>query len=856
VSTLVRSKGLAARIFALPLAFLCLAGFSPVAKSQIAPTLLPYNLSVIAGGAKASPAAGATCPVSGLKSTDAFGDGCLATEVLLGGPRFVTTDKNGIVYLADANNSLIRRIDPLTGVITTVAGGTSTNPATGTTCGSGVSLDSLGDGCPATLVHLSKPMGVAFSPAGDLYFADNGNDDVRKIDHTTGIITNVAGNTVATGFPVYGYKTNNTSTTGPVNAATQSYLNFPYGIAFDAAGNLYIADEGNQALSIVNLSAATITVQGQTIPAGTIAKFAGYGNAAATNPVIKASATSGDCPNFVSTTQRGGCYFASWTDGSLANVSNLDNNFDVAVDAAGNVFFANYFNYDAGKITASNAISTYAGIQGTKGTTVKRGNTGSFGIGNTFNVALDAAADLYVSDGSNGVVWRIDAGTLAMYPAAGGATAVCSGATDAVGDGCPATQAIFSKASGSSSTLVPGGAGGLFVDPFGDLLITDTTTNTVRMAASGTYFGAVGANQPTQTVAVHFAAADAPASNPFSLTAGSGNFSLGAFNCAPANSDGTIDCTIAVTATPAALGAFTGTLTVKSSKGATSNFALSGTFVTSKLTRTTVAYSNGGACNSSTVATTAPVTLTANVISSGSPTGTITFFANGTQIGTPQTISNSGTATLVNTFSTAGTYAITATYNGDANFNASTASSTSITSSAPGFTSAVLPTMQSTVVAGQTALYSFTVQQNVYTGTISFACSGLPAYSSCVFSPTTITSGGCTTTSTIALSILTQQATSVNPSTLGPGSGPWQALGVLPGVLLALVIGIRRRKSPLRFGQVWLALAFLMATTGLVACGKSGLSSAATPSGAATVTVTATGSAGTVNTFTIPLTVK
>ena len=445
-----------------------------------------------------------------------------------------------------------------------------------------------------------------------------------------------------------------------------------------------------------------------------------------------------------------------------------------------------------------------------------------------------------------------------MYPAAGGATTVCSGAVDAVGDGCPATQAIFGKSSGSGATLVPGGAGGLFVDPYGDLLITDTTTNVVREAASGTYFGAVGANQPTQTVAVHFAASDAPASNPFSLTAGSANFSLGAFSCAAANSDGTTDCTIAVTATPATLGAFTGTLTVKSSKGATSNFTLSGTYVSSPLTRTTLSFSSGSTCNLSTVATTTPITLTATVVSTGSPTGTITFFANGVQIGTPQTISANGVATLVNTFSTANTYVITAKYSGDANFNASTSASTTITSSAPTFTTALLPTMQSTVVAGQTALYSFTVTPNVYNGTISFACTGLPAYSSCVFSPATLPTTSCSTTSTVALQHPHPAGeASPNPAGLGvSGNGRWTAFGILPGILLALFVGIRRRKSPLRFGQVWLALALLMTASGLMACGKTGNTTAATPSGTYTVTVQTTGSAGTITSFTVPLTVK
>jgi hypothetical protein len=392
------------------------------------------------------------------------------------------------------------------------------------------------------------------------------------------------------------------------------------------------------------------------------------------------------------------------------------------------------------------------------------------------------------------------------------------------------------------------------------------------MAASGIYFGAVGANQPTQTVAVHFAAGDPPASNPFSLTAGAANFSLGAFTCPAANSDGTTDCTIAVTATPATLGPFTATLTVKSSKGATATFTLTGTFVTSRLTRSTLGFSTPTSCNSPTVNITTPVTFTAAVVSTGLPSGTFTFFANGTQIGTPQSVNSTGKATLTNTFATVGTYAITAKYSGDANFNASTSSITTIISSTPSFSTAVVndltqtlhggcptPGMvgQCTVSAGQTALYSFTVAQNVYTGTITFSCSGLPAYSSCQFSPASLTNTGCTATSTVALSILTQQATPVKQTMLGvPGSGPWQVLGIVPGLLLALWVGVRRRKSPLRYGNIWLAMALLMVTTGLTACGNGAAGTLATPSGTSTVTVTATGSTGTVTSFTVPLTVK
>ena len=96
--------------------------------AQAAPQLLPYTVTAIAGGAISNPAKGTTCPISGLTSLDAFGDGCLATEVKLSAPRFVTEDKLGNVFFSDSGNALVRRIDAATGVISVVAGGATSNP--------------------------------------------------------------------------------------------------------------------------------------------------------------------------------------------------------------------------------------------------------------------------------------------------------------------------------------------------------------------------------------------------------------------------------------------------------------------------------------------------------------------------------------------------------------------------------------------------------------------------------------------------------------------------------------------------------------------------------------------------------
>ncbi len=176
------------------------------AGAQAAPQLLPYTAKLIAGGAATSPASGTACPLSGNISTDAFGDGCLATEVNLGsgttgGPKFAVADKNGNIFFGDFVNGLVRRVDAITSVITTVAGGAASSPGVGSVCGTGVSTSGDGDGCPANLVKLSKPAALVFAPNGDLYFSDNGFDNVRKIAAVaglitpTGIITHIVGGT-------------------------------------------------------------------------------------------------------------------------------------------------------------------------------------------------------------------------------------------------------------------------------------------------------------------------------------------------------------------------------------------------------------------------------------------------------------------------------------------------------------------------------------------------------------------------------------------------------------------------------------------------------------------------------------
>ena len=868
MSICLRLSSLANRRSIWPISFAALACFCSSAAAQTPPQLLPYTSKLIAGGGTAAIAAGATCPVSGFTATDAYGDGCLATEIQLTtttttgtGPHAAVADKTGAVFFVDGTNALVRRVDPITGIVTAVAGGAASSPAANAVCGTGTSVDALGDGCPATAVKLSHPVSLVFSPAGDLYFGDYGTATVRKIAATAGVITTTGIISMVDGQPsgTFGFTSNFGTTT--VIAATGGYLDAPFALAFDNNGNLYIADEGKSAVVVVNTNAtATTTVTGIAIPPGTVAKILG-------SPTAGGSV----CPN--SPASPNGCNFGLSTFAGPANSSPVDGPYGVTFDPAGNVYVSAEFYNFVGKISATTGnLTSYAGVQNAAAKKLVRGPAGSFDIGSTFGLAADANSNLYIADASSGVIWRVDGASQSMYAVAGGASAVCTAATDAQGDGCPALQATFGSSSGTgtfASTKSPGpGVFGLALDAYSDLFVGDTETAVVREVASGTQFGNVGAIQ-TDVVDIHFATNDSAATGGYTLTSGATIFSLGAPSCTT-NSDLTTDCLLPITVAPTVLGPFTGTLQVQSQLNGAATFPLAGNFVQSPVTRTVVSAAGSATCSgSSTFSTTAPATLTASLVANGpsAPTGTIVFYANGTALPptTGVAVGNIGTAnapvygaTLSYTFATPGTYTITATYSGNAYFKTSTsAAAASVSAALPTFTAAAVASQQNTVAPGQTALYSFNIAQTVYTGTITFTATGLPANSYYLFNPGTIAATGCTTTNTVALSILTQQGAMA--ASFGPGGrGIWPALSGLTGLGLALLIGLGRRRTPL--GRAWMApalfAALLLAASGLAACSSQVQAAPATPAGTYSITVTATGSTGTTASFIVPLTVN
>ena len=834
------------------------------------PQLLPYQTSLLAGGGSSSAtfASGATCPTSGKTMTDAYGDGCLASEVVLSSPKYVTADSSGNVYFSDTGHGLIRRIDASTSIITTVAGGgalakpTSTVSDTGLTCpsGNGTANDFQGDGCLATEVQLPAPSGVAVSPlTGDVYFADTSTYSIRRIDHATGIIHNVLGY-LGSNKPTYGYYANTASInygiTDPLLAASSTYtatsaLDAPFGIHFDATGNLYIAEEYKDAILVLNTSSATTTVTGVSIPAGTVAKIQGY----------RSTTYGAYCPNGISGTT--GCNYGVWIPGASANSSLNDAPYDVTVDSSGNVYFANEYNPAVGEITSAGLIYTYAGTQtvpsASSPLTNKRATATSVQFGSNYGIAADANGNIYTSDSVTGWIWRVDAGTQAMWVYAGAASAVCTGG-DAYGDGCPYNQTIFpygtqKTSSGIVVSASTPGTSGLFVSSDGSLLLADTAANLLHKIVTNTNFGTIQPTNPVQTIAVHFPVGDSLASD--KLTTNTSNFSLATPACTT-NSDTTVDCTIAVTATPSAKGAFSSNLLVTSANGRSANFTLSGNLVLDQKASTTSVTVSTNTTNPVTA-----VTITATVSNSfNSPnTGNVEFYAsNGTtttDLG-PGTLSG-GQASISYTFAV-GTYSVYAVYAGNLYLYGSTSQPVPLQSVIPAFS--ITPTLTSTSVAqGQTAVNAFTVTTiGSYTGTVTFACSGLPSNASCSFSPASLTVGA-TGYSTETLNIVTRgtlSASSQRPDGRAGHHSTLLAL-LLPGGAV-LLFGFRRRRY-----AAWLsALAVLVVLTasGLSGCQSATTTAALTPSGSYTVTVTATGtpnvvtpSANIAKTATVTLTV-
>ena len=236
------------------------------------------------------------------------GDGGTATSATLNSPEDVALDGAGNVYIADAGNAVVRKVDR-NGNISTVAGNNG--------AGAGFS----GDGGAATSAQLNSPDGVALDSAGNLYIADADNDRIRKVD-LGGTITTVAG----TGTPGY---------TGDGGAATSAKLDFPVGVRADTAGDIFIADANNNVIRKIDLTGTISTV------AGNFAMGSGYSGdgGAATSAQLNS-------PDYVSVDAAGELFISDNGNGVVRRVDGMgkittfmvptDFPVDFVVDPTGN----------------------------------------------------------------------------------------------------------------------------------------------------------------------------------------------------------------------------------------------------------------------------------------------------------------------------------------------------------------------------------------------------------------------------------------------------------------------------------------------------------------------------------------
>lgn len=183
-------------------------------------------------------ATGIIATVAGDHTAGYAGETQLATAAELNGPMGVTLDAQGNLYIADTENHRIRRVDAVTGIITTAAG-------------NGVGTYS-GDGGLATSASIYLPYAVAFDLFGNMYIPDSGNHRVRLVLASDGLISTVAG----TGNPGNGTCTNGNP--------TSEDLKNPSGVALDAASNLYIADTADECIRKTNSTATTMTTIAQS----------------------------------------------------------------------------------------------------------------------------------------------------------------------------------------------------------------------------------------------------------------------------------------------------------------------------------------------------------------------------------------------------------------------------------------------------------------------------------------------------------------------------------------------------------------------------------------------------------------
>lgn len=286
--------------------------------------------------------AGQVVRVAGTGNGGSSPDGGPAREASLSGPAGLALDKSGNLYIAEQYNNKVRKVTP-DGTITTVAGN-----------GDG---GNAGDNGPAIDAELDYPTGVAVDAAGNVFIADRDNHRIRKVT-PDGRITTVAG-------------TGNAGFYGDGGPATAALLNYPFGVAVDAAGNLFITDTDNARIRKVS-------------PDGTITTVAGNGN-----------------------DYHMDYYRVTGLPSQPALRATLFEPTGISLDPAGNVYFTERIGHRIRRLSPDGVLTTVAGI-GVSGFAGDNGPASLARFSYPEGILVGRAGNLYVADTGNGLIRSLD----------------------------------------------------------------------------------------------------------------------------------------------------------------------------------------------------------------------------------------------------------------------------------------------------------------------------------------------------------------------------------------------------------------------------------------------------------------
>ena len=624
--------------------------------------------------------------VAGTGNPGYTGDSGAATQATLNNPQGIVMDANNNLYISDTGNNVIREVSATGGIITTIAG--TGVPSFG------------GDGGPASLAYLNQPWAVTLGPDGSLYIADFANNRIRKIN-PAGTITTVVG----TGEANY---------SGDLGQALSATLQLPSSVVTDAAGNLFIADSGNNRVRKVNVTTQIITTvagngspisccDGTNADSGTPTMDRVYGLALdasgnlyiadrlgllvrevygavgrfqfkdikKTNtspPQIQRIDNDGNAPLHlsvpVSVIAAGATVINSAVDPSTTTCStgamlpgaecNIGVEFKPMETGSPALGQINVYSDSANSPVVIDLFGNSLNIEPTTTTLTSNVNPSPFGQSVTFTATISS---LYTGT-LTGTVQLIDTSNgNALIGSSSSVNSTTRTATVSVSNlalGVHQIIAVFTDSpSDANNTNSQSAPYAQTVKQAASLALTSTPPTTAQVYENVTVTATIsemptGGIAPTGVIVFSDSVPGSPLNGPVSL-----------------NNNGS--ASISTTLLAAGLHHITATYA-----GDTNNSPASNTLTETVYTATTTTTLT---TPTPSVPLTTLVTFTATVVgnNASTPTGTFTFYDGQTQLGQPQPVSNSGSASLSASFVTTGVHSITVSYSGDSDYATSSA---------------------------------------------------------------------------------------------------------------------------------------------------------------------------------------